>query len=150
MDKDARKVYLGVYGIYLRRNKVLLIKKARGPYLGKFDLPGGGLNFEETVPECLARELMEETNTKIKKSKFVGINEYQCKYRKEDRVIRDFHHVGIYYQVDLEIEKLKIDPDGQDSEGALFVDITKLTLNNTSPIALPIIMRVKNMFSFEK
>ena len=148
MNKDAKKIYLGVYGICLLGDKVLVIKKSRGPYFGKFDLPGGGLNFEETVSECLARELMEETNTKIKKDELMGINEYQCQYEEEKGVIKDFHHIGIYFRVDLEIDKLKIEPDGQDSEGALFIDITELTSNNTSPIALPMIMRAKDMLGF--
>ena len=33
--------YLGIYGVCLNENKVLCIKKARGPYKNRFDLPGG-------------------------------------------------------------------------------------------------------------
>ena len=31
----------GVYGIIRKGNQILLIRKARGPYTGLYDLPGG-------------------------------------------------------------------------------------------------------------
>lgn len=139
MEKETKKIYLGVYGIYQKDDTILVIKKARGPYTGKYDLPGGGLNFDETREQCLERELLEETNTKVKDKVLVGINEYQCHYTKEDGTPKDFHHLGIYYKVDLIIKDLKTSPDGQDSNGAIFVHFADLTEKNTSPIALPMI-----------
>ncbi len=140
MEKE-KKIYLGVYGIYLQNNQVLVIKKARGPYTGKYDLPGGRLNFDETTDQCLERELMEETNARVLNKVLVGINEYQCQYTKEDGAIKDFHHLGIYYKVDLFINNLKTTPDGQDSNGAIFIPVSEFTLDNTSPISFPMIKR---------
>lgn len=40
-----KKIYIGVYGIILNEGKILLIKKARGPYKGMYDLPGGVWNM---------------------------------------------------------------------------------------------------------
>ena len=120
---------------------MLVIKKARGPYTGKYDLPGGGLNFDETADHCLERELIEETNTQVLSKVLVGINEYQCQYTKEDGTIKDFHHLGVYYKVDLLIKDLKTTPDGQDSNGAVFIPVSELTLENTSPISLPMIRK---------
>jgi len=145
MEKEVNKIYLGVYGIYLQDDQVLVIKKARGPYVGKYDLPGGGLNFEETVDRCLERELFEETNTQVLNKVLVGINEYQCRYTKEDGTLKDFHHLGIYYKVNLLIKDLKTTPDGQDSNGAIFIPISDLTNENTSTISLPMI---KKSFEF--
>lgn len=36
-------VHFGIYGIALNKNrdKILLVKKTRGPYTGLYDLPGG-------------------------------------------------------------------------------------------------------------
>ncbi len=36
-----RHTHLGVYGFINKGNTCLLIKKARGPYINMFDLPGG-------------------------------------------------------------------------------------------------------------
>lgn len=33
--------HLGVYGILIKNDKILLIKKGNGPYKGLLDLPGG-------------------------------------------------------------------------------------------------------------
>ncbi len=134
MNKE-NKVYFGVYGIYIKNESVLMINKARGPYTGQYDLPGGKLEFFETIEECLTREILEETNSVIEKMQFLGHNEYQCRYIKDGEE-RDFHHVGLYYLVELDTSNLKIDPDGQDSLGAKFVLKSDITVVNTSPISL--------------
>ena len=53
--------YLGIYGVCLKENKVLCIKKARGPYKNRFDLPGGSQKTSEGFTETLVREFLEET-----------------------------------------------------------------------------------------
>ena len=53
--------HLGVYGLIVKDNKILLIKKVSGPYDGLLDLPGGCLEFGELPIETLKRELEEET-----------------------------------------------------------------------------------------
>lgn len=40
---------------------IMLIKRAEHPYKEKWALPGGFLNMNETIEECAARELNEET-----------------------------------------------------------------------------------------
>ena len=41
------KTHIGAYGILIREDKIALVKKARGGYKGKFDLPGGVLNIQK-------------------------------------------------------------------------------------------------------
>ncbi|MCL2204522.1 MAG: NUDIX domain-containing protein [Defluviitaleaceae bacterium] len=57
-----------LFGMYTKafityNRKVLIIKRSdyanRGK--GEWDIPGGGLGFNETVLDCLHREIMEET-----------------------------------------------------------------------------------------
>jgi 8-oxo-dGTP pyrophosphatase MutT (NUDIX family) len=39
---------------------MLLIRQKSGPYAGKFDFPGGGIEFGETPEQALRREFREE------------------------------------------------------------------------------------------
>ncbi len=56
-----RHTHLGVYGVLVRNNQVLLVRKGRGPHTGKWDFPGGTIEFGETPYETLLREFEEET-----------------------------------------------------------------------------------------
>ena len=44
--------------------ELLLIRRKHDPYAGKWALPGGFVDMDETVEEAAARELYEETNLK--------------------------------------------------------------------------------------
>lgn len=46
--------------------KVLLVKRGNEPFKGKWALPGGFLNEDETAEECALRELKEETGLDLK------------------------------------------------------------------------------------
>lgn len=50
----------GVYGVVVDEGKLLVIRQKRGPYAGKFDLPGGGIEFGESAEQTLRREFVEE------------------------------------------------------------------------------------------
>ena len=67
---------LEAYGLVINDNKILLIKKSRGPYDGKLDLPGGTIEFCERPEDALKREFLEE----------VGIEVSQCKLFDADSV----------------------------------------------------------------
>ena len=41
--------------------RLLLIERGKEPYAGKWAFPGGFMEMDETVEECAARELEEET-----------------------------------------------------------------------------------------
>lgn len=50
----------GVYALVMRQQKILLVKQIKGPYAGKWELPGGGIEPGETIETALRRELREE------------------------------------------------------------------------------------------
>lgn len=130
----ARKIHFGVYGIYKKNESILMVQKNRGPYAGLYDLPGGSVEFSESIEHALQREIKEETNADMKGSRFLTNEEYQCRYVKNGEE-RDFHHVGIYYIVDIAVNQLRVGFDGHDSDGAVFVPIGEISRNTVSPIA---------------
>ena len=67
-DSKITKTHFGVYGSIIKNGKILLIKKARGPYTGLYDLPGGGQEKGESYLETLTREIMEETGCEVIKA----------------------------------------------------------------------------------
>lgn len=47
----------GVYGIIQKNNNLLVIKKNGGPYINRFDLPGGSLADGESLSSAIIREI---------------------------------------------------------------------------------------------
>jgi 8-oxo-dGTP diphosphatase len=50
-----------VFGLDEEDLKIILIQRARAPYKGKWALPGGFVQIDETLEEAAERELREET-----------------------------------------------------------------------------------------
>ena len=141
-NNQSQRFHVGVYGVLIHENKMLLIKKSRGAYKGIYDLPGGGIEFGEKIEEALKRELIEETGINLESHIFVGHSEYFCKYLNDANEPRELHHLGLYYKVTASFDGIKSDPDGHDSLGAEFIEIDKLDKIKIAPIALPMIEQV--------
>lgn len=80
------KPRLGCAGIITRDDKFLLGVRAKEPNMGKWILPGGGVNFCETFSETLQREIKEEASINIKVNDLFNIYELIDK-PNEHRVI---------------------------------------------------------------
>lgn len=62
MNQVQKKSRIGVYGVVIRQGKLLMVEQQSGPYAGKYDFPGGGIEFSETIEQTLRREFQEEVN----------------------------------------------------------------------------------------
>lgn len=142
---SAQYSHIGVYGIYIKNNAVLLIKKSRGPYKGMYDLPGGRMETGETMEEGLKREFIEEVGCELTSQTFLSENEYTT----PDYMGKPFRHFGTYFVVSLSSEDIKISPDGEDSLGAEFVTLDKLDQVEVSPIAKPMILKASTLSVLE-
>jgi 8-oxo-dGTP diphosphatase len=56
---------LAVSAAIFRDRKVLLVRRARSPAKGFYSLPGGRVEFGETLQAALRREVEEETGLKV-------------------------------------------------------------------------------------
>ncbi len=56
-----KKPVLVVDGIVMQNNKILLLKRKKDPFSGKYVLPGGHVEFGETTRNAIVREIKEET-----------------------------------------------------------------------------------------
>ena len=133
MKKIVVDTHVGSYGVIIRDRKIALIKKARGGYKGLYDLPGGGIEHDETPLEALTRELMEEIGVSIVKAELLDAVSKTFKWDVNDKLIQDLHHIGILYRVEIESDELKTDADGLDSLGGEWIDIDKVKEEDVSP-----------------
>lgn len=131
---------LGSYGLIIKNKKILLIKKFGGPYDGKLDLPGGTIEFCEKPDVALKRELLEEVGIEIKNYELFDADSVSFEWDVQAGVLVKVHHIGIFYKINDYTNEIKetiaIDDINDDSLGATFYEIKKLTKNNLSKIAL--------------
>lgn len=139
MNKYKEYKQLGAYGLVINEGKILLIKKSGGPYDGKLDLPGGTIEFCEKPEETLKRELFEEVGIDVTNCKLFDADSVTFEWPYKDVIIKG-HHVGIFYRV-LEYSgeiknEVEIDEQNDDSLGANFYEIDKLSKEELSYIAI--------------
>ncbi|MBD6955253.1 MAG: NUDIX domain-containing protein [Thermoplasmata archaeon] len=107
---------LTVDGIINEGKSILLIKRGRDPFRGLYALPGGFVEYGETVESAIEREILEETGLSVKIRRILGI------YSSPDRDPRG-HTVSIVYI----LERTGGTPKaGDDAEELKFFDLDNL------------------------
>ena len=130
------KTHVGAYGIMIKDNKIALVRKARGGYKGKLDLPGGGIEQTEQPFETLKREIREEAGIGITNYKLLDVVATNIKWEMEPDLWEDLHHIGILYTVETNESSLKSDADGLDSDGANWYNLNELNKTELSPFTI--------------
>jgi 8-oxo-dGTP diphosphatase len=74
-----------------RKGQVLLVRRGRPPFKGRWGLPGGFCEWKETTEDCGARETLEETGVRVKIGRLLGV------YSRPDRDPRG-HNVTVLYE----------------------------------------------------
>ncbi len=107
---------LTVDGIIIKDRKILLVKRKKDPFKGKWALPGGFVEYGEKTEDAVAREVLEETGLKTTVDKTIGV------YSDPNRDPRG-HTVTIVYKLDIKGGELK---SGDDASDAKFFDVNQL------------------------
>ena len=111
-----------VYGIIIKRNKILLL-----PIGDKYALPGGSIEMGEDHIEALTREIKEETGLGIKPTKILNI--YTSLY-KSFKTGTNYHCIQLFYICKITTakqEKIRFTVDEKKYlKPAQWVDISKL------------------------
>lgn len=96
---------LAVNAIVLNENKVLLVKRAQEPDKGWWDLPGGYLDWDETLEEGTARELREETGLVASPASFQFLSLFSEPKNKTGNQV-----VDVYFITNTFTGEITVDP----------------------------------------
>jgi 8-oxo-dGTP diphosphatase len=83
---------ISVGGIAVDRDRLLMIQRGRGVAKGQWSIPGGRVEFGESLEAAVVREVFEETGIEVVCDKFLGWVE---------RIGEDFHYVIMDFAVDV-------------------------------------------------
>lgn len=98
---------LAVDAIILDGEAVVLVKRKNRPYAGMWALPGGFVEYGETVEDAVKREVLEETGLLVEIEKLVGV------YSDPNRDPRG-HTVSVVFLCRKAGGRMKADSDAAD------------------------------------
>jgi len=98
--------------VFNQQNELLLIKRGRQPFQGKYALPGGWVEYGETVEQAALRELKEETGVEAHSLQLIGV------YSEPNRDPRG-HCVSVAFLV--QFPDVAVIEAGDDAASAEFV-----------------------------
>ena len=126
----------GVYGLLMKEDALLVIDKNGGPYINRYDLPGGSLEEGETLATAMRREFTEETGLEVELERQIGVADFKLPW--DWREFDEVHHIAVFYLVRQTGGTLGIPEQfvGQDSLGARWVKASEVSIDNASPLVL--------------
>ncbi len=115
---------VGVGGVVIHRNRVLLIRRGGEPLKGEWSIPGGMLELGEELAEGVRREIKEETGLEVEPVEVLDVF---------DRIMRvgsrvQYHYVIVDYACRLTRGRLKPASDVLEASWARREDLPKYHL----------------------
>ncbi len=126
--------HFGIYAAIIQNGHILVIRKARGPYTGLLDLPGGTPEPLEMPEETLYREVHEETGCTVTTHQ-QGLPAGALFHHTKNGQPAIFHHLGIIYPCTI-TGTPRTTGDGEDSNGCLWLPLAEATPHTVTPFVL--------------
>jgi ADP-ribose pyrophosphatase YjhB (NUDIX family) len=120
-DRSVTRV--AAYALCTDRDRLLLCRIAPGPWtaVGRWTLPGGGLDFGEVPADGALRELTEETGLVGAVEGLADVYSWSARWRHpDDGADEAFHAIQIVYRVRVIGGELRNEPDGSTDRAAWF------------------------------
>ncbi len=123
---------VGVGGVVIRGDCVLLIRRGREPLKGEWSIPGGMVELGESLKEGVKREVLEETGLKVRPMEALTV--FDRIQKNGERI--QYHYVIIDYACRPTGGRLK---SGSDVLDARWVKREELPLYRITPKAAIIV-----------
>jgi ADP-ribose pyrophosphatase YjhB (NUDIX family) len=91
---------IGVGGVIIHDNKVLLVKRVRGEDTGEWAIPGGFVEHKEKIEDAIVREVKEETKVKVKVDGLIAVR---------NRLYKDENSVYFIFLLKTKTKKLIVE-----------------------------------------
>lgn len=127
----------GCYGIIGDQQSLVVIKKEGGPYINRYDLPGGSLKDGEPLDHAVKREVNEETGLIVQDYEQIGATSFRYPWNYDQWHFNQ--HICVFFRINKFTGNLQTKVKqfaGQDSLGAVSVPLEQLNLANSSPLVL--------------
>jgi len=137
------KPVVGVGGVVIERDQVLLIRRGTEPLLGQWSIPGGTLELGESLQAGVARELLEETGLEVRVLDLIEV--FDRIFPSTENGARPRYH---YVILDYLCERISGEPRaGSDVTDVVYVkeqDLPKYQLTETATRV------VRNAFAMDR
>jgi 8-oxo-dGTP diphosphatase len=135
------KIRVRVCGVCELNGQYLLANHAGINRYGNFwCVPGGGLNFGESIENCLKREFLEETGLTIEVGDFLNVYEF---------IKAPLHAIELFYKVKITNGELKLGSDPETNNEVLN-EVKWMNINDMRKLSDTEIhqffMRIKTIF----
>ncbi|MDD3648388.1 MAG: NUDIX domain-containing protein [Candidatus Dojkabacteria bacterium] len=143
-----------VNGIITNSNDEILLVRKKNTLQKGWQTPSGGVEGNESLQEALKREVMEETNLRIKNLEFIGIDEEELPILFEEGFVKKWRCIFMHYRAKIvSIRGLKqavqsrgVEPSaGDDAKEARWVPIKQLKRYKLSKLTEKVLKKVEIM-----